>query len=88
VSHEDEVLMSAPPYDEVIRASIPPAQEEEDLVSHFPFQNFDDALFHVLKNEEVLEEPLDALALHVIIKMTIWLTTLMTLYMLEDINGT
>jgi len=30
-------------------------------VSYFPFQIFDDALFHDLENEEVLEEPLDAL---------------------------
>jgi len=30
-------------------------------VSYFPFQNIDDALFHDSKNEEALEEPLDAL---------------------------
>jgi hypothetical protein len=38
VSHEDEVMVFAPPFDEVIQASIPPAQEEENVVSHFPFQ--------------------------------------------------
>jgi hypothetical protein len=31
------------------------------MVSYFPFQVFDDALFHDSENEEVLEEPLDAL---------------------------
>jgi hypothetical protein len=30
--------MSAPPSDEAIQEPIPPAQEEEDEVSHFPFQ--------------------------------------------------
>jgi hypothetical protein len=47
--HEDEVLVFAPPFDEVIQASIPPAQEEENVVSYFPFQILDDALFHDLK---------------------------------------
>jgi hypothetical protein len=40
------VLVFAPPFDEVIQASFPPAQKEENVVSYFPFQNFDDALFH------------------------------------------
>jgi len=43
VSHEDEVMIFSPPIDEVIQTSIPPAQEEESVVSHFPFQFFDDA---------------------------------------------
>jgi hypothetical protein len=60
VSHEDEVLVFAPPFDEVIQASIPPAQEEENVVSHFPFQVFDDALFYDSEGEEI-EEPLDVL---------------------------
>jgi hypothetical protein len=55
------VLVSTPPFDEVIQASIPPTHEEENVVSHFPFQDFDDALFYDSKSEEVLEEPLDAL---------------------------
>jgi hypothetical protein len=45
VSHEDEVLVSTPLFDEVVQAFIPHAQEEENMVSHFPFQDFDDALF-------------------------------------------
>jgi hypothetical protein len=52
------VLVFEPPFDEVIQSSIPPAQEEENVVSHFPFQILNDALFH---DEEVLEEALDAL---------------------------
>jgi hypothetical protein len=59
VSHEDEVLVS-PPFDEVIQASTPPTQEEENVVSHFPFQVFDDALFYDSEGEEI-EEPLDVL---------------------------
>jgi len=31
------------------------------MISYFPFQGFDDALFYDLESEEVLEEPLDAL---------------------------
>jgi hypothetical protein len=57
--HEDEMLVSAPPFDEVIQDFIPPAQEEENVVSHFPFQVFDDTLFYNLEGEEI-EEPLDA----------------------------
>jgi hypothetical protein len=60
-SHEDEVMISAPPFDEVIQAFVTPAQEEENMVSRFPFQDFDDALFYDLESEEVLEEPLDVL---------------------------
>jgi hypothetical protein len=52
------VLVSAPPFDEVIQASIPPAQEEENVVSHFPFQDFDDALFYDSESEEVVRETL------------------------------
>jgi hypothetical protein len=44
--HEDKVLVFAPPFDKVIQASIPPTQEEDNVVSHFPFQDFDDALFY------------------------------------------
>jgi hypothetical protein len=61
VSHEDEVLVSALPFDEVIQASTLPAQEEENMVSHFPFQDFDDALFYDSESEEVLEKPFDVL---------------------------
>jgi hypothetical protein len=59
--HEDEALTFSPLFDEVIQASIPPAHEEENMVSYTPFQVFDDALFYDLESEEVLEEPLDTL---------------------------
>jgi hypothetical protein len=45
IKHDNEVLMCAPPFDEAIEEPIPPAQEEEDKVSHFPFQFFDNTLF-------------------------------------------
>jgi hypothetical protein len=61
-SHEDETMMHALPFDEVIQILEAPAQEEVNTVSYFPFQNFDDALFYDLESEEVLEEPLDVLS--------------------------
>jgi hypothetical protein len=60
-NHEDEALMLAPPFDEVIEAFEAVAQEEVNTVSYFPFQDFVDALFYDLESEEVLEEPLDVL---------------------------
>jgi hypothetical protein len=61
--HEDKTSVFSPlsNEDEVIQASIPPAHEEENVVSYTPFQVFDVASFHDLESEEVLEEPLDAL---------------------------
>jgi hypothetical protein len=61
IKHDDEVLMCTPPFDEVIQAFDAPAQEEVNMVSYFPFQDFDDALFYDLEGEEVLEDPLDVL---------------------------
>jgi hypothetical protein len=58
-SHEDETMMLALPFDEVIQILEAPAQEEVNMISYFPFQDFDDALFYDLESEEVLEEPLD-----------------------------
>jgi hypothetical protein len=52
--------MCAPPSDEAIPNPIPPAREEEDEFSHFPFQVFDDTLFYDSKGEEE-REPLDKL---------------------------
>jgi hypothetical protein len=51
----------SPPFDEVIQASIPPAQEEKNVVSYTPFQVFDVDAFHEWESEDVLEEPLDTL---------------------------
>jgi hypothetical protein len=38
----------------------PPTQDEENEVSHFPFQFFDDTLFYDSESEEEME-PLDKL---------------------------
>jgi hypothetical protein len=38
IKHNDEVSICAPPSDEAIHEPIPPTQEEEYEVSHFPFQ--------------------------------------------------
>jgi hypothetical protein len=43
------------PSDESIQEPIPHAQEEEDDVSHFPFQVFDDTLFYDSEGEEERE---------------------------------
>ena len=59
--HEDEASVFAPPFDEVIQASIPPAHEENNVVSYTPFQKFNIVLFHDSESEEVLEKPLDEL---------------------------
>jgi hypothetical protein len=42
IKHDDEVLMCAPPSNEAIPNPFPPTQEEEDEVSQFTFQVFDD----------------------------------------------
>ena len=56
----DDVLNPLP-FDEIIQAIDAPTQQEVNMVSHFPFQDFDDSLFYDLESEEVLERPLDAL---------------------------
>jgi hypothetical protein len=38
VSYEDEALVTAPQSDEALQDLISPAQDEENEVSHFPFQ--------------------------------------------------
>jgi hypothetical protein len=57
---EDEVLISSLPFDEDIQASVPPAHQEENMMSCDPFEDLDDTLFHDFGSEEVLEETLDA----------------------------
>jgi hypothetical protein len=51
-SHEDEALMLSLPFDEVIQVFDAPTQEEVNMVSYFPFQDFEDALFCDLESEE------------------------------------
>ena len=57
----DDVLDDLP-LNEVIQAFDAPTKQEVNMVSYFPFQDFDDALFYDLESEEVLEEPLDVLS--------------------------
>jgi hypothetical protein len=59
--HDDEILMCTLTSDEVIQAFVTPAEEEDNMVSPFPFQCFDDALFYEFESKEVLKEPLDVL---------------------------
>jgi hypothetical protein len=44
--------MCDPPSNEAIQETIPPAQEEEDEVSHFPFQVFNDTILYDSEGEE------------------------------------
>jgi hypothetical protein len=60
VNYEDEAPVTAPQSDEALQDPIPPAQDEENEVSHFPFQFFDDTLFYDSESEEEME-PLDKL---------------------------
>jgi hypothetical protein len=53
VNYEDEALVTAPPSDEALQDPISPSQDEENEVSHFPFQFLDDTLFYDSEGEEV-----------------------------------
>jgi hypothetical protein len=55
IEHDDEVLMCPHPSNETIQNSIFPAQEEEDEVSHIPFQDFDNTLFYDSESEGEME---------------------------------
>ena len=50
-SHEDETIMHFLPFNEVIQILEAPAQEEVNMVSYFPFQESDNALFYDLESE-------------------------------------
>jgi hypothetical protein len=60
VNYEDEAPVTAPQSDEALQDPVPPAQNEENEVSHFPFLFFDDTLFYDSESEEEME-PLDKL---------------------------
>jgi hypothetical protein len=60
VNYEDEALVIAPPSNEAIHDPISLAQDEENEVSHFPFQFFANTLFYDSDSEEEME-PLDKL---------------------------
>jgi hypothetical protein len=55
IKHDNEVLICAPPSDEAIQEPISPAKEEESEVSHFPFQNLDNALCYDSEKQEEME---------------------------------
>jgi hypothetical protein len=42
------------------RPRVPPAHQEENMMSCNPFEDLDDTSFHDFGSEEVLEDPLDA----------------------------
>jgi hypothetical protein len=58
-TNEDEVLVYTLPFDEDIKASISLAHQEENMMSHDPFEELDDVLLHDFGSEEVLEDPSD-----------------------------
>jgi hypothetical protein len=60
--YEDEAPVTAPPSDKALQDPVPSAQDEENEVSYFPFQFFDDTLFYDPESEEEME-PLDKLDL-------------------------
>jgi hypothetical protein len=46
VNYEDEALITTTSFDEALQDPISPTQDEENEVSHFPFQFFDEKLFY------------------------------------------
>jgi hypothetical protein len=46
VNYEDEAPITTPQSYEALQDTVPPAQDEENEVSHFPFPFFDDTLFY------------------------------------------
>jgi hypothetical protein len=60
VNYEDEALVTAPPSNESLQDPNSPTQDEENEVSHFPFQFFYDTLFYDSEGEEV-KQPLEEL---------------------------
>jgi hypothetical protein len=55
VNYEDEALVTAPPSDEALQDPIRPVKNEENEVSYFPFEIFDDTLFYDSNNKEEME---------------------------------
>jgi len=48
---EDKVLIYALPFDEDIQASVPPAHQEENMMSCNPLEDLDDTLSHDLESK-------------------------------------
>ena len=53
----NEVSTCPLPLDEAIHKPSPPAQQQDDKVSFFPFQDFDDTLFHDSESDGEMESP-------------------------------
>jgi len=51
----NEVSSQPLPLDEVIHKPSPPTQQQDDKVGLFPFQDFDDTLFHDSKSDGEIE---------------------------------
>ena len=49
--HSEKASICAPPFDAAIHEPFPSTQEEEDEVSHFPCQYFDETLFYDSESE-------------------------------------
>jgi hypothetical protein len=52
VNYEDESPVTAPSSDEALQDPIPPAKNEENEVSYFPFEIFDGTLFYDSNSKE------------------------------------
>jgi hypothetical protein len=57
---DNEKSTCAPPSDEVVHEPVPPAQQQDDEVSCFPFQDFDDTLFRDSESEGGVVSPREA----------------------------
>jgi hypothetical protein len=53
VDYEDEAPVTTPLSDEALQDPIPPAKNEENEVSYFPFKIFDDTLFYDSNSKEM-----------------------------------
>jgi hypothetical protein len=51
----DEVSTCAPPFDKAVHEPFTPAQQKDNEVSRFPFQDSDDSLSHDSENEGEME---------------------------------
>jgi hypothetical protein len=54
---QDDEVSKCPPPDEAIHKPFSPAQQQDDEVSFFPFQDFDDTLFYDSESEGGMESP-------------------------------
>jgi hypothetical protein len=59
----NEVSSCPLPLDEVIHKPSPPAQQQDDKVSFFPFQDFDDTLFHDSESDGEMESRMKSIFL-------------------------